>query len=151
MTAVTLFDALAQVRASGTGGGALPDPLNWVSERLVADAFADLQRLQRYEQECLTHDWGGDAELHRSVTQSIYGMFQNWLTETGQVLDRVRQPDAGRTAVLGVAELDDAVCRVRARLNLTPDMVDRATGQVRRGETIPAEVLRDELRSRLRA
>jgi hypothetical protein len=47
--------------------------------------------------------------------------------------------------------LEDAYGRVSARLKLTPEMIARATEQVRQGQAIPIKELRDELRARVRA
>jgi hypothetical protein len=153
MTAVTLYDALAQ--AGGAAAEPLAGRLKWLAERLVAGTLADLQRVRELEEQCLTQDWR-DAELHRRLTRSIYELYREWGTEAEQVLGRVRPQTAGAAAAAAAAipradELEDAYWRVRARLQLTPEQIERATEQARRGQTIPAEDLRNELRARVRA
>jgi hypothetical protein len=148
MTPVALYDALAQA------GGAADEPiagrLRWVAERLLAGALADLQRVRELEEQCLTQDWR-DAELHRRLTRSIYDLYREWATEAEQLLGRVQRPAGAAALIPRVDELDDAFWRVRARLQLTPEQIEHATEQARRGQTIPAEELRNELRARVRA
>jgi hypothetical protein len=152
MTAVALFDAFARARGgAGGGGGGPPDgELVSLAHKLVIAALADLQRLRDYEVQCFAHDWR-DADLHRSLTRSLYDLYQQWSTDAEQVLERVRALTAAGKAVADADLLEDACGSVRARLQLTPEQVERATAQARRGETVPAEVLRNELRARLRA
>lgn len=145
MTAVKLFDALA--RASQGRGNALPGgELVPLAQKLVAAALDDLQRLRDYEQQCLTGDWR-DGESHGRLTQLLHDLYRQWSDEAAQVMDRVQ----ALTSVRGAEDLEQACWRVRARLQLTPERVLRATEQARRDETVPAEVLRDELRARLRS
>jgi hypothetical protein len=151
MTAVTLYDALAQ--ANGAAAVPAAGPLKWLAEQLIAASLADLQRLREFEEHRLTRDWR-DADLHRRLTRSIYELDRQWVAEAEQILDRVRPPTgADATSVAATTpradELEDACWRIRARLQLTPDQIERATDQARRGQTIPAEELRNELRARL--
>ena len=148
MTGITLYDALAQ--AGGAADEPLAGHLKRLAERLIAGVLADLERVRELEGQCLTQDWR-DADLHRRLTRSVYELYREWAAEGEQVLARVR-PSSGTTASIPRAdELEDAVCRVRARLQLTPEQIERATEQVRRGQIIPAKELRNELRARIRA
>lgn len=147
MTAVALYDALAQVARDEKGS---TEGLVRIAEKLVASSLEDLGRLTEYEQQCFMQDWR-DARLHRVLTQSIYEMYQDWAREAEQVLVRVRRSAVGGESIARASELEKAAWRVAARLKLNPDQIERATEQVRRGETIPAEELRHELRARLRA
>jgi hypothetical protein len=123
MTAVTLYDALAQ--ANGAAAVPAAGPLKWLAEQLIAASLADLQRLREFEEHCLTRDWR-DADLHRRLTRSIYELDRQWVAEAEQILDRVRPPTgADATSVAATTpradELEDACWRIRARLQLTPD------------------------------
>ena len=148
----TLYDVLVQ--AGGGGAAAAAEPmaghLKWMAERLVAEMLADLQRVREYEELCLAQDWR-DAELHRHLTRSIYELYQEWAAEAEQVLGRVRPSSAAGSPIPRAGELEDQLWRVRARLQFTPERIERATDQARAGQTIPAEELRDELRARVRA
>lgn len=121
-----------------------------LAHKLVAAALADLQRLRDYEMQCFAHDWR-DPDLHQSLTRSLYEHYQQWATDAEQVLERARALKAADKPVADAEQLELACGSVSARLQLTPEQVERATAQACRGETVPAEVLRNELRARLRA
>ena len=145
MTGITLYDALAQA------GGAATERLTLLAERLVAGTLADLQRVRELEEHCLAQDWR-DAELHGRLTRLIYELYQDWVTEADQVLDLVHPSSgAGGTSIARADELEEACWRIRARLQLTPEQIERAIDQARRGQTIPAEELCKELRALVRA
>jgi hypothetical protein len=150
MTAVTLFDAFANAGGGPDGDERPREELLLLAQKLVAAALSDLQRLRDYEVQCFAHDWR-DRELHRSLTRSIYELYQQWATEADQVLERVRALAGAGNPVLDAEKLERACGSVQARLQLTPEQIERATEQARRGDTVPAEVLRNELRARLRA
>jgi hypothetical protein len=146
MTAVSLFDMLASVANSG----APTSEASSMAARLIANQLDDLRRVKEYEEPCLAQDWR-NAELHARLTREVYALYQQWAVDAREVLDRVSPFAQDKAAVQGLSELEDAYWRVKARLKLTPEMIERAMDQVRRGETIPAEEARNELRNRHRA
>jgi hypothetical protein len=150
MTAVTLFDAFARARGGAGGGEPSDGEIVSLAHKLVSAALADLQRLRDYELQCFARDWR-DADLHRNLTRSLHGLYQQWARDAEEVVERVRSLSAAGTPVAGADQLEEACGSVLARLQLAPDQIERGTAQARRGETVPGEVLRNELRARLRA
>lgn len=150
MTAVTLYDAMAEARHRRAGANPRNDGLAPLVEKLVAESLADIARLDEYQTLCGQHDWQ-EAAVHDALTRSLYDLFKNWAAEASQVLERADRIRAVGVPVARLRELNEAYGRVVARLTLTPDMIARAMDQVRRGEAIPAKELRDDLRARLRA
>jgi hypothetical protein len=150
VTAIALFDAFARARGGAGGGEPSGGELLSLAHKLVAAALADLQRLREYEAQCFAQDWRV-PDLHQNLTRSLYGLYQQWATDAGQVLERVRALTAAGSLVTDAHQLEDAYGSASARLQLTPNQIERATAQARRRETVPAEVLRGELRARLRA
>lgn len=146
MTAVSLFDLLAREGASSEDSHA---SLAQLAQTLVTNALADWQRLKDYEQQ-YTPGLDEDPRLALEITQSIYSMFREWADEAEQVLARVQHLSAAGHSVRNVAALEDAYGLARARLKLTPEKLMRAMEQVRNGNVVPAEELRNELRARLR-
>ena len=151
MTAVSLYDLIA--REAGAGVTAYPqarDRAGWLAERLVESTIADWHRLVQYEDD-LTPANRDDEGVALEIARSIHGLFQEWAAEAEQVLARTRQRASAGHRVANAEALEDAYGRTRARLKLTPEMIARSMEHVRRGEFVPAEELRDELRTRLRA
>jgi hypothetical protein len=146
MTAVTLFDTLATVSSRGTSS----TDLSSMASELIANQLEDLQRVKNYEKPCLACGWE-DAELHSRLTREVYALYENWASEAEEVLGHVAPFSEHGNVANGLRELKDAYWRVKARLKLTPEQIERAMDQVRRGETIPAEEARNELRNRHRA
>lgn len=141
MTAVSLFDVLAR---DG------PPAADRLAQKLVESALAEWDRLRQCEQEFTPAEWDA-AGRTMEITRSIYALFEDWAAEAEQVLIRTRPRSASGHTVPGAEALEDAYGAARARLELTPERVARAMGQVGRGQFKPATELRDELRTRLRA
>jgi phage/plasmid-associated DNA primase len=146
MTAVPLFDILAHSQGSDADGPRLAQ----LAEKLVESALADWQRVLDYEQQFSSAELATPA-LESQFNQSIYRIYQEWAADAEQILQRTRSLAARGYPVENGRALEDAHGRVGARLKLTPQMLARATEQVRRGETTPIEELRNELRSRVRS
>ena len=121
-----------------------------MAAELIANQLEDLQRVKKFEEPCLACGWE-DAELHSRLTREVYALYENWASEAQEVMEHVAPFSEHDIVANGLRDLKDAYWRVRARLKLTPEMIERATDQVRRGETIPAEEARNELRNRHRA
>jgi hypothetical protein len=144
MTAVSLFDMLA----SAARGDESESGVSSMAEKLIANQLEDLRRVKEYEEPCLAQGWR-DAELHSRLTREVYSLYEQWAVETKEVLERVAEYTKSKLTIKGQSDLEGAYLRVRARLKLTPEQIERATAQVRRGEIISGD--RNELRNRLRA
>ena len=150
MTAIGLFDALAGPDDPGhaprcTGPGA---DLSALAASLVAESLDDVRRVREYERQYIfqvEREPAVDLEARRSV----WRMFAAWADEAEQVLARARSVVRTGAPVAGVADLEDAVGRVRARLTVRPEQIARAREQERQGQFVPAKELRDELHARL--
>jgi hypothetical protein len=111
-------------------------------EMLVKSSREDYARLREYEEEfgpSLADEKKDSAALE--LFRSIWKLYEQWANEAEQVLARVR-------VVAGAERLRDDYGAARARLTINPESIIVAKQQLRRGEGIPVEVLRDELRRR---
>jgi hypothetical protein len=116
----------------------------------VDSALADWQRVLDCEQQLASTPFADESHEAR-VNRSLYQAYQQWSAEAGRVLARARELAAAGFPVQGAQALEQAHGRAAARLKLTPEMMERATAQARRGEGVPLKELRDELRARVRA
>lgn len=85
------------------------------------------------------------------ANRSLYDVYQAWAADAEQVLARTRALVKAGCCVQNADDLEHAVGRVQARLNMTPEKFDRAREQIRQGLGIPLEEVRSELRARIRA
>ena len=150
MTAVSLFDTLARQQAGPAMNDAeLMSRRTALAEKLVASALADLQRAREYEQ-LLKSGTDGAGLLAGSLLESVGRLYGEWADEADQVVARVRSLGSQGAAIPGVSQLDDAIGRTRARLNVLPALLAGAIEQAHQGQFVPAKELRDELRARIR-
>jgi len=115
----------------------------------VDSALADWEKVLECERRFGSAAFDTPVDQSR-VNRSLYEVYQKWGGEAEQVLLQIRRLVRAGHQVDNAEALEDAFGRVQARLKMTPGMFDRAREQVRRGEFIPLQELRDELRSRLR-
>jgi hypothetical protein len=146
MTALPLYDLLAR-RARDTSVPA--GHLARFAGRLVQSALADLDLIVDYERQYGAAP--GESELDRQLAESIAELYDQWVRQAEQLLERIANLTSTGTVVADAHRLADAVGRTRARLAVTPLQIADANRQVRERNTIPASELRNELRARLRA
>jgi hypothetical protein len=145
MSVTTLFDTLERQQ----GGASLNSPLVQLANHLVEAAQADYQRMREYEQ-----SFGPSLEREEEdqdaleLLRSIWRMFEGWVEEAERVHQRVSRLPAASQAVPALNDLLDNIGRVRARLALSPEDIILGKQQSRRGEVVPVEALRDDLRAR---
>jgi hypothetical protein len=156
MTAIGLFDALAGPEEPGQPeepsrtprrGGSAVD-LAALAGRLVAEPLEDVRRIREYERQFIfqtEREPAVDLEARRSV----WRMFEVWAEEAEQVLSRAASVARSGAPVAGVAELEDAVGRVRARLTVRPEQIARAREQEWQRQFVPVKELRGEFHARL--
>ena len=100
--------------------------------RELSDCLGDFRKLKSSDVKSLEL-----ADLRERWNQVNY-----WVNRAEDLFDRLPE----RHEELGVA-----IARGKAELMVRPEQVIRAMEQIKRGETIPAKELRNELRARLRA
>ena len=118
-------------------------------EKLVKTAREDYARLKEYEAEfgpSLADPKDDEAALH--VFRSIWSLYEQWAREAEEVLARVDELEAAGHVIPARPDLEADLGFVRARLKVDPENIIRGKQQARRGEAIPVEVLRHELRRR---
>jgi hypothetical protein len=146
MTAIPLFDALVRARSSDPRddqADAVP-----IAERLIDASISDLKRIDEYEKEFGQPDLRSSSAVE--ILTSVYRLYEQWAGEAEQILRRVRPLVSSGQSIASAASLEDVYGRVQARLGLTPEKIARAIEDARQNRTIPGEVIRDELRARLR-
>ena len=146
MTAVSLLDAV-------TRDDQPPDVHARALElagQLVAASLAERRRICLLEAEFLPTQWG-DGQAAMEIERSIHSLHSEWASEAEQVLIRVRRLGSGGLQVPDAAAMEDAYALTLSRLKFTPEKTARGMVQAHRGEFTPAEVLRDELRARVRS
>lgn len=148
MTAVALFDVVAGETA-GLPPGQPKEVLAHLAERLIDTALADLRRIEEDERQFGSPTLESPAALN--LLRSVYRLFEQWAGDAEQVLIRVRGLISGGHVIPQAEALEDAYARVRARLKLTPEQTAKAMEQVRQGQMVSGEDLRNELRARVRA
>lgn len=149
MIAVSFFDALAcDDSRTAAADCQRRGQMTELARRYVESALADWQRVLDCESQFDSMTFATPAEQSR-VNRSLYEVHQKWAADAEQVLLRTRQLASVGLSVEDAEALEHAFGRVQARLKMTPEMFDRSREQVRRGEFIPMQELRNELRARL--
>ena len=150
MTSVALLDALADTEL-----GPAISATECLSQRaalahdLVVSTLEDLERVRSYEQMILRA--AGSAPLRPAMRESAWKLYAEWAQEAVQVVDRVKPLARQGIAVPELAQLDDSLAGVRARLSISAAQVEASVEQARRGQSISVKDLRDELHTRVRA
>ena len=147
MTALALYDSLASgdLREPST-----PADLAEVVAKLIASALADYELIDEFDERCGLPVDPDEPSAFRAA-QEVWRMYSEWLREAQQIFDRASRLEAcGGVAVPRLDDLHDAIGDAETRLQMTPEQDARAVRQVRAGDVVPIEVLRDELRARLR-
>jgi hypothetical protein len=152
MTVVSLYDIIEE-----RGTAEPPDPaasgenLAGFAARMAKEACDEYARLRQYEEDFgdIPKEIEDDDAACLKLLQAIWGAFRRWAKEAEEVLDRIKRLESMGHRVAGSEQLRDCLGRASARLTVTPEEIIESHQQVRRGEVIPAQVLRDELRARL--
>jgi predicted transcriptional regulator len=146
MTAVSLLDAVTRddqplavhARAVELAG------------QLVDVSLSERRRISQLEADFAPVD-GGDDQAAMEIERSIYSLYQEWAAEAEQVLVRIRRLLASGFDVKDAEAMENAYASTLSRLKFTPERTARGIEQARRGQFVPAEDLRNELRSRIRS
>ena len=148
MTATPLID-LVELEGRLAQEGTRRQELLALVQRMITSLVEQSEQLHEYERQIhATPAANEQVELHRDET--MYGLFQEWAAEAETLLDRLAAMTALEIDASQSTTLRDELGFARARLKLTPQKLARARAQIRAGQTVPIEVLRNELQARRR-
>lgn len=124
----------------------LPDLTAEQAEHWVAAALAEAKALRQHDEQLFpsTDDAAALGRAH-----ALHDAWSRWAEGAEVLFERVRPLLAARRHVAGANDLDYAIGRARAMLQITPEDHVAAADQVRRGEVVSGEEVRRELRARL--
>lgn len=148
MTAASLLDILVGDDNGDADPARAAQAVDF-ARSLVDSTLADWQRVLGYEEQFSTAEYvtpATDDKINRLLDE----IYRAWAAEAEQVLERIRRLRAAGHRLEHAEALEKAYGCARARLELTPEMIARATQQARQGQVIPLKELRDELRARVR-
>jgi hypothetical protein len=148
MIATSFFDAFAREAAAANDTQASADLLR-LAKTYVDSVLSDWQRVLECEDQFGYMTFKSTAEKSK-VNRALYEVYQSWAAEAERVLVRARQLTGQGQAVEGGEQLEHAYGHVQARLKMTPELFDRAREQIRQGQGIPMEEVRNGLRARVR-
>ena len=149
MTATPLLDLLELEGRLVPEGQRREDLLALVRQMVDSVAQAGKQ-LREYERQIYLKPAPNEgAEFQRD--QAIHRLFQEWAAEAEEVLKRIAGVKSLELELDATAALRQELGFARARLTVTPEKLARGRSQARAGQTIPIEVLRNELQARRRA
>jgi hypothetical protein len=118
-------------------------------EKLIKSAREDFVRLKEYESEFSpTLTDGKDDQAALPVLRSIWELWEQWAREAETLVSRFRELQSAGHDVAGIDGLLDDFSFAQARLKMHPENHVTAMQQIRRGEAVAAEGLRNELRRR---
>jgi hypothetical protein len=121
----------------------LPELTVEQAEGWVAAALAEARALRQHDDHLFPVS--GDA-AGRAVAEQLHLAWRKWADEAAAVYERLRPLLDTRQHVAGAHDLDYAIGRVQAMLTLSPADVQARQEQVRRGDVLPPEEVRRELR-----
>jgi hypothetical protein len=120
----------------------LPELTVEQAEHWIAAALAEARALRQYD-EHLYPRLPDDAALQ--VANPLHEAWRRWLDAAEALYARVRP--LLRRHVAGAHDLDYAIARARAMVEVTPETMQARRDQVARGETKSLEEVRRELRA----
>ena len=124
----------------------LPDLTAEQAEHWVAAALAEARALRQHDGQLFPST--DDAAAVRTA-KALHAAWARWAEGAEALFERVRPLLAGRRHVAGASDLDYAIGRARAMLQITAEDHIAAGEQVRRGEVVSGEEVRRELRARV--
>lgn len=111
----------------------------------IAAALAEAAALRRYDNRLFARS-SESAEIESC--KKVHAVWRKWADQAEAVLAHVRPLlDEGQKTI-GVDDLESAVMRARAMLQLTPEGQARALEQARRGEGVDGREMRREVERR---
>lgn len=116
------------------------------AEHWVAAALAEARALRQHDGQLFPA--ADDPDAMRAA-KALHAAWSRWADAAEALYERVRPLLAARQHVARSNDLDYAIGRTRAMLQVTPEGYLAAIGQIRRGEVVSGEEVRRELRARV--
>jgi hypothetical protein len=115
------------------------------AEHWVAAALAEARALRQHDSQLFPRD--NEVSAIETAVE-LHAAWRRWADSADAIYDRVRPIVAAGRHVSGATDLDYAIGRTRAMLQLSPQDNLAAIDEIRRGNVVTAEELRRALRSR---
>jgi hypothetical protein len=145
--ALPLFDAMYSSTHGAASTATTSDYLGSVAAEFVAAALADYRLIRKLDEVPI----GKQPVFDRQVAILIRHMYDEWATQGEGLLKRIAAINVERSGdgrgTPGIEDLRDAVGRTRAMLSVSLEEIEEGIAECERGETIPLEEVRRELRA----
>ena len=112
------------------------------AERWVVAALAEAAALREHEDRLYPADSDVAA---MAVAQRLHAAWRRWADDAQTLLDRIRAARDGGQLAHNSNELEKALARARATLQLTPERMNQRRMQARQGNMLTPEEVRREL------
>ena len=140
-----LIDLLDEPPAGPPEGSARGGASKDRADRLIEYALAEYEGIARLDESL------GRLALRyadRRGCEAVRRMYQHWAGQADELLRRVRAGGSNRQPPVGTEKLEYAVGRTLAMLSISPEALELADKQIRKGELVSVEEVRRELRAR---
>jgi hypothetical protein len=124
----------------------LPELTVSQAEHWIAAALAEARALRQYDDKLFPPS--ADPAVFEPAKE-LHAAWSRWVDDSEALYERVRPLLRARQYVNGATDLDHAIGRTRAMLQITPESWLEGLEEGRRGDVVPHEEIRRELRDRL--
>lgn len=114
------------------------------AEFWVAAALAEAKALRQHDGQLFP---AANDPKAMDEARALHGAWSRWVTAAESLYERLRPLLAARRHVVGANDLDYAIGRARAMLQITPEDHLASLDEVRRGEVVSGEEVRRGLRA----
>jgi hypothetical protein len=153
MTAFPLFDLFAANANSLPAESAKQErerQLMTVAASMVAIAIQQFEKIRALDEALASPREVEDAAFNTDAAVGLRLMYDEAAQDADRILDRIdRLERRTKKVVTGSNELRDWHGKTMAMLSVSLEDIARGIEQAKRGEVVPASVLRNELRNRL--
>lgn len=140
MSSLALYDT-AVAMTGGNGIGRERADTRQLAEQLAASLLGDVQNLWDFYLS-FSHEQNPGAE------ERVRAQFEQWARDADAAIERIKQVRREQGEVARYEELYHAHGKVMAMLSVSLEDVREGRAQIRRGEGIPLEEVKRELRLR---
>jgi len=124
----------------------LPELTVSQAEHWIAAALAEARALRQYDDKLFPPT--ADPAVF-DPAKELHAAWARWVDEAEALYERVRPLLRAGQSVDGAQDLDRAIGRTRAMLQITPESWLEGLDEVHRGDVVSQEEMRRELRDRL--
>ena len=124
--------------------GNLPDLNLDQAEHWIAAALAEAKALRQHDEQL--YPTSDDTAAMRAA-HGLHDAWRNWVDNSERLRARLRPLLDARRHVTGVHDLEHAIARAQATVQITPEAMLARREQVARGEVKTLEEVRRELRA----